>query len=158
MMENKLAILKYGEITKITGLEAESEVVHIFVKTNHEKEVISRIEFGHDQDCCELVRLYEYHGSIQAGEKLIDIKVTTDNYDEAYESGTWTFITIETDKSTLTLRFLGESNGYYSEEVDIEFTDLPRGMIEVDGRRFVCFDRDRYREPVIVELFQEGVK
>lgn len=77
----------------------------------------------HDRDCCENVRLEELHGDfddlignpvLQAGESSSDEPPEK----EYVDSFTWTFYTIATVKGAVTLRWLGESNGYYSERVD----------------------------------------
>ena len=69
----------------------------------------------HIQDCCEDVEIESIDGDLDdlIGEPLLMaeeiIKVDGD---------TWTFYKFATVKGYVTVRFLGWSNGYYSERVD----------------------------------------
>ena len=81
----------------------------------------------HDQDCCECVYLQDICGDLS---DLIDtpiLKATEDTSDKVIDgveseyqddSFTWTFYNIATIKGSVTLRWYGTSNGYYSESVD----------------------------------------
>jgi hypothetical protein len=82
----------------------------------------------HRQDCCENVYLDEVIGGTLTdlqGETLMEFGEAT-NADEPevesdYESYTWTFYRIATANEDITLRWFGESNGYYSESISVEW-------------------------------------
>ena len=82
----------------------------------------------HEQDCCESVWVEDICGDltdllnseILEAEDVSDtmgIPCSEEEYNE-YESVTWTFYKIGTRKGSVTIRWCGTSNGYYSESVD----------------------------------------
>ena len=81
----------------------------------------------HYQDCCENVYIEDICGDLEnlVGEPiLLAEEVSNDNplpKDSSCDnSWTWTFYKIGTVKGTVTIRWFGTSNGYYSEEVDFK--------------------------------------
>lgn len=79
----------------------------------------------HYQDCCELVEITEIHGDLNdlVGEPLTEVEESISENTEnknSYTSITWTFYKLGTKKGHVTVRWQGESNGYYSERVDFE--------------------------------------
>ncbi len=85
----------------------------------------------HVQDCCEDVRVEEVIGDINdlLDSEIIEAEVVESREDEAgpidsiiYNnlSFTWTFYKLGTKKGFVTFRWLGESNGYYSESVNFK--------------------------------------
>lgn len=79
----------------------------------------------HHQDCCESVYLSEVIGDLDdlVGVPVLRAEEVVSNGggdDDGYGSSTWTFYKISTIKGTVTLRWYGESNGYYSEGVNID--------------------------------------
>jgi hypothetical protein len=85
-----------------------------------------RFMFAHQQDCCESVSIEDICGDLQdlVGEPLLRAEesegLSPVEFDETeHESVTWTFYRFATRKGYVDVRWLGESNGYYSEGVDL---------------------------------------
>lgn len=89
----------------------------------------------HEQDCCEHVQIEEIVGDLKdlIGTNILEARATTNsdqwNVEEADDdyipdSFTWTFYHLATIKGWVTIRWLGTSNGYYSESVS--FIKLPK--------------------------------
>lgn len=108
--------------TLVSAENRDNEEIH-FVTTGGE-----RFVQYHSQDCCERVDVQEIIGDLgdlvgapilQAEEVSFSDEtpegVTPPEYPESY---TWTFYKLATIKGYVTIRWLGESNGYYSEGVD----------------------------------------
>lgn len=110
--------------TKITGEVGGSELRF--------ENATERFVFFHDQDCCEHVDINDIVGDLQdlVGEPLLiaeEVNGATepdvDHY-EHYESYTYTFYKFATRKGYVDVRWLGESNGCYSEGVSLGYEKL----------------------------------
>lgn len=91
-------------------------------------EIIIQTECGfiyrmyHEQDCCERVEVEDVEGDIEdlIGEPLVLAEESVNlNSSGNYESATWTFYRLATEYGFVVIRWLGESNGYYSESVRV---------------------------------------
>lgn len=86
-------------------------------------------EMYHNQDCCENVYLESIVGDLSdlVGEPLLLAEETTHEGENPegvqipkyQDSFTWTFYKLATRKGYVDIRWYGDSNGYYSESVDI---------------------------------------
>lgn len=104
-------------LASVTGAVGDDEMV--FITTDGR-----RFVFYHDQDCCENVNINDVVGDLAdlVGSPLIRAEErtnTTDDPPQDAESWTWTFYEFATNKGSVTVRWLGESNGYYSESVSL---------------------------------------
>ena len=84
----------------------------------------------HRQDCCESCNLVEIVGDLRDLHGLVveayeasseGVPPPADSYEP--ESYTWTFYVLCTNKGTVTFRWYGTSNGYYSERAHFERVD-----------------------------------
>lgn len=118
----------YNDITQLLNktfhtISAEEESITFL---NDEIKVV----IYHQQDCCESVYLEDINGDLTdlQNSPIILAEERTNSEDtmgrQMNESFTWTFYTIGTRKGYVVFRFLGESNGYYSESCTIELTKL----------------------------------
>lgn len=105
-------------ITHIEGMENGSARVVMTLDNGDEATLF------HSQDCCESVDLNDVCGDTR---DLLDSPILLaeevsnpggDPKPEYGDSWTWTFYKLVTIKGAVTMRWLGESNGYYSERVD----------------------------------------
>ena len=109
-------------IVKVEGLEVGSDEVSFVCADGSVWRML------HYQSCCENVSVEDVVGDTSdlLG-VVLDAREETGGNDpdghsspEYRDSYTWTFYIIQTNKGAVTIRWLGESNGYYSESVDFE--------------------------------------
>ena len=125
-------LVKGKTVVEVMGLKKQEEFVTLKLDDN------SEIEFYHEQDCCENVWLedFEFSGKSIIGAKILDVILVSENREDTNGgSMTWTFYKIQTDKGELFMRWCGESNGYYSEDVDIKYT-YPNGEVSEYNRYY----------------------
>ena len=78
------------------------------------------LEMLHHQDCCETVYLADVVGSFEdlIGYPLLEVSESIVDIGSEGIFSTATYYNFKTVKASVQLRWVGESNGYYSETVD----------------------------------------
>jgi hypothetical protein len=81
----------------------------------------------HQQDCCESVSLEDVIGDLDdlIGSPITMAEESVSGDESSWGSATWTFYKLATLNGYVTLRWYGESNGYYSESVDFVLESAP---------------------------------
>ena len=119
------------EITELIG-KTLTEVI------NNEDELTFVCDNGdeyklyHEYDCCESVTIDDINGDLKdlIGTPILIAEESTSGKNpeglevsEYQESFTWTFYKLATINGYVDIRWYGESNGYYSEDVDFAKAD-----------------------------------
>lgn len=89
-----------------------------------------RFMFYHSQGCCESVGIEDITGDLSdlVGSPIItaeEVSTVGEVPECSAESYTWTFYRFATAKGSVTVRWLGTSNGYYSESVSFSEYNEP---------------------------------
>ena len=127
-----LELVKGKTILEVVGLKKQEESVVLRLDDK------SELEFYHEYSCCEDFWLedFEFSGKSVIGAKILDVVLVSEKQDVTeWGTMTWTFYKIQTDKGELFMRWCGESNGYYSEDVDIKYTS-PDGEVSKYNRYY----------------------
>ena len=122
-IKKEFSILKGLILKEIEVNHTENE---IYFYTNYDR----TFKMFHEYECCESVEIEDINGDLYnlIGNEIVlaeersnicenpeFIKNIPEDQDSSF---TWTFYEIATVKGSITIRWYGESNSYYSESVD----------------------------------------
>lgn len=103
--------------------EQDDEELRLYLTDDH------YVRLYHAQDCCESVWIEDVCGDLQdlIGEPLTEAEEVRGytGPEQDYESYTWTFYRFGTRRGSVTVRWLGHSNGYYGEGVSVAIIGGP---------------------------------
>ena len=114
---------QYGRTSKFEQIQGMTITAVVYKEVNESLLIHLNthvLEMIHHQDCCETVYLADVVGSfedligyplLEVSESIVDI--ATEDY-----SSTASYYNFKTVKASVQLRWIGESNGYYSETID----------------------------------------
>lgn len=98
-------------------VEQDDEELRLYITENH------YVRFYHAQSCCESVSIEDVCGDLRdlVGEPLTEAEEVHgyQGHDTGDESYTWTLYRFGTRRGSVTVRWYGSSNGYYSEGVSV---------------------------------------
>jgi len=149
-----ITVLEGKTIASITGMHRGSEEV-LFTTTDG-----CTYRMWHHQSCCESVSLEDVCGDADdlIGSVIHSAEERTNGVQEtAGGDEQWTFYELASNRGSVTLRWYGSSNGYYSTDVSfdtLDHHDLAReGQLEDDvyevetayGREWWLWDQESWR-------------
>ena len=105
-----------GEVLDTVDIDREENQILLTTRSGRKFVVY------HEQDCCETVAISGQDGSFDKliGKPIVEARdIAVDTGDDEIESQTTTTLVFRVDDQTVISRWVGDSNGYYSESVDI---------------------------------------
>lgn len=120
--------LKAG-IHHVKGYEPDTESITFYCNDGY------AVTLYHDQDCCETVKLENDDGLVNGediftGCEWCNVSMSKMAGEEnEYGDEQWTFYLFQTNKGYDTMRWYGESNGYYSIEVAYDINEWNSEML-----------------------------
>jgi hypothetical protein len=113
-------VRNYKELIGKTFVSVENRDDDEMIFTVNEDE---QYKFFHSQDCCESVWIEDIEGDLNdlVGTPLLKAEEVCEYPKLKHSYGdtqTWTFYKFATAKGHVTVRWIGQSNGYYSESVN----------------------------------------
>lgn len=121
MEEYRGSNIEYRDFSVLVGQTIEKILVSeekdvLFIDTATNEYILF-----HEQDCCERVELEDVAGDLSdlIGHPVTMAEVVTEQGKGGKQGRyTWTFYKLATNKGYVTIRWYGESSGWYSEKVD----------------------------------------
>jgi hypothetical protein len=124
MSDTGFETLKGLTISNINGMENGSGNIEFITSCGRV------FQMFHEQDCCETVVVEDVCGDVEEllNNPILMAEVEThEGSTTCGDTRTWTFYKLATASEYVTIRWLGESNGYYSEVVSFVETTPDRG-------------------------------
>jgi hypothetical protein len=123
LVNSKVVPIKMLEGKIITEINKSSDNEALYFVCSNEKCYM----LGHRQDYCEQVYIEDICGDLKdlIGSPILMAEEVSSTDNETLkppylcDSYTWTFYKLATQKGSVTIRWFGSSNGYYSESVHL---------------------------------------
>ena len=104
----------------LTKVDASDENIWFYTTDN------KAVRLWHQQDCCESVYVEDIVGDVSdlVGSPILRAEVRTEDGEADYGDLLYTYYELATIKGSVTIRWYGSSNGYYSTRVTLAEYDV----------------------------------